>query len=228
MTVSPEPPSIRLTRPPHPCHSDPSTLSHSMTLPIPAAPMSIPSRDNNSDPSPTAPPPLPPPRNVEELGIVHEPTSGWTWTSNNPNWQGFTSVKPGDGDPNTTGQNPRPEQEGVAGHTEIDSIRKSSSLSTAIPTHRAVEAAKVALSTCEDDREASGHSSSYRCVSLIFFRLCLRRRLPQLCPSAFAPTSTNSSYLDTCKAKCKDSFPTAANQRGMTMCPSHHHRSSRR
>lgn len=38
--------------------------------------------------SPSPPPPLPPPRNIEELGLTHGPSPVWSWPAN-PNWTGF-------------------------------------------------------------------------------------------------------------------------------------------
>ncbi|KAF2155613.1 hypothetical protein K461DRAFT_290627 [Myriangium duriaei CBS 260.36] len=85
------PPSVRISpsvRPTNHTRPQLDPLLTDTSRPKAAAPMSIPGSDAASAP----PPPLPPPANVEELGLTHE--SSWLF-NNNPNWQGFNpSARP--------------------------------------------------------------------------------------------------------------------------------------
>lgn len=86
--------------------------------------MSIPGTDSTFA---AAPPPLPPPANVEELGLTQE--QSWPF-NNNPNWQGFTPS----GRPDFAAHaRPRMGSYKPAPH-DIDPSRKSS-IYTTIPVH---------------------------------------------------------------------------------------------
>ncbi|KAF4551848.1 Hypothetical protein D9617_12g037380 [Elsinoe fawcettii] len=86
--------------------------------------MSIP----NSDRAPAPPPPLPPPTNVEELGLTTE--QSWPF-NNNPNWQGFQIGYRSDS--SADGRSRQNSDHEMIDVQEIDPARKPSSATTITP-----------------------------------------------------------------------------------------------
>lgn len=154
------PPSIRVSQYPRQTSRSPTPRSSARTYyahPSPSIPMSIPSRGRDNSP---APPPLPPPRDIPDLGLAHEPTAaGWQWT-NNPHWQGFASGTPGA--EQEVARRRRSEQELENTQQEIDPARRPSSIVTVTPAAQGhVDLANGHESSENEDRRLSGSSTGY-------------------------------------------------------------------
>jgi len=173
MDASLLPPSIRVSHHSHQRSRSPtfhpSARSRSpMQQHSPSTPMSILSRGRETSP---APPPLPPPRDVQELALAHEPTAASTsavdWHWNNPHWQGFASVKPGSGEDFARRRQSGKEQDFT--HLEIDPTRRPSSIVTVTPAQGDVQMSEPNNSPGDGQRRPSGLVPGYRYESFLSF-----------------------------------------------------------
>ncbi|PSK34456.1 hypothetical protein B9Z65_8782 [Elsinoe australis] len=114
--------------------------------------MSIP----NSDRAPAPPPPLPPPTNVEELGLTQD--QSWPF-NNNPNWQGFGLG--GRLDESGDGRSRNNPDDATAEAQEIDPVRKPSSATTITPALPR-DIMDMDGSTTPSDEGLPGASPNYR------------------------------------------------------------------
>ncbi|KAF2223313.1 hypothetical protein BDZ85DRAFT_107471 [Elsinoe ampelina] len=145
------PPSIRISHSSR--HKSPNRYPHSYSsFPQAASPMSIP----NSDRAQAPPPPLPPPTNVEELGLTTE--QSWPF-NNNPNWQGFCMG--GRSESSSDSRSRKNSGDIVLDVPEIDPARKPSSAAT-ITSGIPRDILNLDEARTPSDEAPAGESPNYR------------------------------------------------------------------
>ena len=155
------PPSIHVSQYTHRLSRSPTprSFAHSYTSQqrSPSIPMSIPSHGRDNSP---APPPLPPPRHVQEIGFTHESAAaGWQWT-NNPHWQGFDSAKSKFEQDPARRRPSKKESDDI--QTDVDPTRRPSSLVTVTPVEGDIHMAEATESPIDGNRRLSVPSPEYR------------------------------------------------------------------
>ena len=128
---------------------------HPSYSPSSTRPMSIPRKNHDQAP----PPPLPPPRNIEELGIIGG-IQELGWSFNNTNWQGFDSARPA-----TTSRrksSASPDQDGKVERPGLDPTRRGSSTTTITASDTTRPALETSRTPTEDSMPTSGRSPNYR------------------------------------------------------------------